>query len=252
MRIKIRDWDQHFEADRSRQWKSLKWVPVPNKQGLGYKKIMVQKNGAEIFGCWNALIQQGSLCNPRGDLSKYSIQDISMNTMIPINILTSAINFIIQNLDWIEVIENIDINVNDNDKNSPEHAIGSSILYSSLSSSSLKKKDKFDPPEFGEFNKYCIDNNHGNIADRAFKGYSEANWYDSKGKKIRNWKQKLQHVWFRDENKDREKPEQVKQQKDISFIKSEVVKRLGSDYNGFPDDGDTDSWLLLHDTHCGG
>jgi hypothetical protein len=132
MKIRIRDWDTYFEADRSRQWKKLSWVPVPNKQGLGYKKIMLQKNGAEIFGCWNALIQQGSLCNPRGDLSKYTLNDLSTNTLIPLTILKSSINFIIQNLDWIEVIENLDKNVNENDKNVIEPAIGSSILCNSL------------------------------------------------------------------------------------------------------------------------
>jgi nitric oxide reductase large subunit len=28
-----------------------------------------------------------------------------------------------------------------------------------------------------------------------------ANWVDSKGSKIRNWKQKMINVWFKDENK---------------------------------------------------
>ena len=145
MRIKIRDWDIHFEADRSRKWKKLSWVPIPNKQGLGYKKIMHEKNGAEIFGCWIALVEQGSICSPRGDLSRYSIEDLSEMTIIPLNILNKSIEFIIQHLDWIEVIKNLDINVNDLDINVNEcpqighdpHVV-SSILSSSLLSSSIK------------------------------------------------------------------------------------------------------------------
>lgn len=210
LRIIIRDWDIHFEADRSRQWKKLSWVPVPNKQGLGYKKIMLQKNGVEIFGCWIAIIEQGSLCTPRGDLSKYSLSDLSTITMIPIEILKKAINFILQNLDWIEVIENLDKNVNDLDKDvSYPHVVSSLLCNSILSSSNTSKSstsnniDKFKPPSFDDFKKYCDDNGFENIAERAFRGYEEADWHDSKGKKIKNWKQKLQHVWFSDKNRDK-------------------------------------------------
>lgn len=132
MRIKIHDWDTHFEADRSRQWKKLSWVPIPNKQGLGYKKIMSDEKGAQIFGCWIAIVEQASICSPRGDLSKYSITDLSIKTMIPELILKSSIEFIIQHLDWIEVIENLDKNVNDLDKNVSDPPVVSSMLCSSM------------------------------------------------------------------------------------------------------------------------
>lgn len=67
-------------------------------------------------------------------------------------------------------------------------------------------KVKFNPPSFEEFKQYCKDNSHENIAERAYKGYSEANWHDSQGKPIKNWKQKLQHVWFKEDNKDKVEP----------------------------------------------
>lgn len=37
--------------------------------------------------------------------------------------------------------------------------------------------------------------------EKAFKFYNDAEWVDSKGNKVRNWKQKMQGVWFREENK---------------------------------------------------
>jgi hypothetical protein len=64
------------------------------------------------------------------------------------------------------------------------------------------KKKVFIPPTFEEFESYCAENNHKGIAATAFKGYEVADWHDSRGKKIKNWKQKLQHVWFREENAD--------------------------------------------------
>lgn len=49
---------------------------------------------------------------------------------------------------------------------------------------------------------YFIENGYReDVARKAFRYYSEANWHDSSGKKIRNWKQKMQSVWFKDENK---------------------------------------------------
>jgi len=176
MKIKIHDWDLHFEQDRSRQWKNLKWVPIPNKQGLGYKKIMLEKNGAEIFGCWNALVQQASLCNPRGDLSKYTINDLSMKTMVPFKILESAIIFITQNLDWIEVIENLDKDVNNLDINVSQPAVDSSMLCSSIQGSSihsLKSPEKLS--SFSEF--WSL------YPKKTGKGAAEKSWSKIKEKK---------------------------------------------------------------------
>ena len=39
------------------------------------------------------------------------------------------------------------------------------------------------------------------VAVRAFNYYDVADWKDSKGNKVKNWKQKMQSVWFKDENK---------------------------------------------------
>ncbi len=157
-KIKIRDWDLHFEQDRSKQWKTLKWVPVPNKQGAGYRKIMAEKMGIELFGCWIALVEVASTCNPRGDLSKYDLADLSRLTLCDIKKLEISIVYLSQVLDWIEVIENLDNNVRIMQENVIDTASGSSILCSSIQSSSIpslksevsQKKDKFIPPSKAE------------------------------------------------------------------------------------------------------
>ncbi len=49
---------------------------------------------------------------------------------------------------------------------------------------------------------YFLENGYDeNIAIKAFNYYEVANWKDSKGKVVKNWKQKMQGVWFKDENK---------------------------------------------------
>ena len=129
MKIRIRNWDSHFERDRSKQWKSIQWVPIPNKQGAGYRKIMKQKNNFEIYACWIALVLVASKCDPRGDLTKYDIEELSDLTMICEDSLVRSIEFLAKKLDWIEVI---DKNVNDYDKSVCQTRFDSSILFNSI------------------------------------------------------------------------------------------------------------------------
>lgn len=64
-----------------------------------------------------------------------------------------------------------------------------------------EKKDKFIPPSKIEVHEYFFEKGYSGLsADRFYEGYHAADWHDSQGKKIRNWKQKAQHVWFKEEN----------------------------------------------------
>jgi len=66
-----------------------------------------------------------------------------------------------------------------------------------------KKSSVFTPPSFVDFENYCKENGFQNIAERAFKGYSENDWKDSRDNPVVNWKSKLQNVWFNDSNRDK-------------------------------------------------
>lgn len=67
-----------------------------------------------------------------------------------------------------------------------------------------EKKEKeilFTPPEIFEVENYFLENGYSiDSARKAHKYYSEANWIDSQGKKVKNWKQKMISVWFKPEN----------------------------------------------------
>jgi len=69
-----------------------------------------------------------------------------------------------------------------------------------------KKKSVFSPPTLEEFKDYFKQNGYSiSVAQKAWAGYDVTDWHDSQGNKIKSWKQKCQHVWFRDEHKDGEK-----------------------------------------------
>jgi hypothetical protein len=68
---------------------------------------------------------------------------------------------------------------------------------------SIKKKPSvFTPPQIKEVELYFIEEGYiVEAAQKFFKYYSAGNWHDSKNRPIRNWKQKAQGVWFKDEHK---------------------------------------------------
>jgi hypothetical protein len=57
-------------------------------------------------------------------------------------------------------------------------------------------------PSLDEVELYFKENGYTkDSAVKAFNYYSENNWKDSRNNQVKNWKQKMQGVWFKDENK---------------------------------------------------
>lgn len=71
-----------------------------------------------------------------------------------------------------------------------------------------KRKTKvFTPPFYFEVEDYFTENGYTiQSAKKAWDYYEAGNWKDSKGNQVKNWKQKMQGVWFKPENQKAEKP----------------------------------------------
>jgi hypothetical protein len=64
-----------------------------------------------------------------------------------------------------------------------------------------EKTKNYQNPTLQEVKQYFKDWGYSEkAAEKAFNYYEAANWHDSKGNKVKNWKQKMQSVWFKDEN----------------------------------------------------
>ena len=216
---RIRNWQDLYENNRTRELKNIKWIPFPIKlSGDGYCQIMEQKNGPAIFGTFIALVEMSAQCEPRGTLIRssgepHTFASIGRICRINPSLIEQTIVFTSQYLNWIEIIilnDNCDVSADMCGKG----ATTPSLPFSSIPSLQeglkggfekqkyAKRSKIFVPPSFEEFEKYCSKNGFKNIATRAFNGYSEADWYDAHGNKINCWKQKLQNGWFQDKNKD--------------------------------------------------
>ncbi len=97
---------------------------------------------------------------------------------------------------------NVSVNVNDN--------------VNVINKKSKPKKNIFLPPTLLDVENYFIENGFSKeSAIKAFNFYNIADWHDTKGNKVKNWKQKMQGVWFKEENKEKEKSS-VKKEKEFN------------------------------------
>lgn len=96
------------------------------------------------------------------------------------------------------------------DKALIKHDTKQSESISSIDKQRTKNNKQFKPPTLGEVKIYFKENGYTeDAAIKAFNYYSVADWHDSNDKKIVRWKQKMQGVWFKDENKITVKVNQV-------------------------------------------
>ncbi|GAG53826.1 unnamed protein product [marine sediment metagenome] len=113
---RIRDWDKHYETSESRKRSTpLKWLAVPVKlNGYGYVKIMSQRSGDKMYGCWGAILLLAACCTPRGTLqdgdgNPYSLEDIARMIRMPIATVRLTVNFLSDKhnakLMWIEALQ---------------------------------------------------------------------------------------------------------------------------------------------------
>lgn len=86
---RVRDWSRHFENNRTRELKELRFVILPNKHdGDGYTELLDHPNGAAHYGAWCSIVQVASKCDPRGTLLRdgarpHDSRSLSRLTRIP-------------------------------------------------------------------------------------------------------------------------------------------------------------------------
>ena len=72
--------------------------------------------------------------------------------------------------------------------------------YSPKKAEQKPKQPKFQPPTVEEIREYCKQRKNNVDAQRVYDFYSASDWIDSRGKPVRNWKQKIIGVWEKQEN----------------------------------------------------
>ena len=66
---RVKDWSTLYENNRTREMKTMQWVPVPIKHdGEGFRLLMAMPDGLKIFACWILILETAAKSHPRGTL----------------------------------------------------------------------------------------------------------------------------------------------------------------------------------------
>ena len=61
--MRVKNWTDIYENNRTRELVDMKWVPVPNRHdGDGYNEIMDHPDGLAHFAAWILILQVASKC----------------------------------------------------------------------------------------------------------------------------------------------------------------------------------------------
>jgi|GEM_PF-4213819 len=113
----VQNWQKHFENAKSRTVDQCRYVCTPNKHdGDGYKRIILRKDGLEIFAAWCLLLQVLSKQpNPRHGLLTHdgtvfgkilTANDIYVKTLLPEKIFAKMLTFVTsEDVAWVRKLK---------------------------------------------------------------------------------------------------------------------------------------------------
>jgi len=162
---------------RGECFRSLQDIREGLKWYVGYRREMYSKSKCEMAMNW---------LRKRG--------------MITTTKTTRGMHISICNYDRYQDPKNYESNKNDDTKETRKEQPSDTINKNDKNDK--KKENTFTPPSVEDVKKYFDEKGYiPEVGKKAFDYYDSAGWVDSKGNKIKNWKQKMIGVWFKDENK---------------------------------------------------
>jgi hypothetical protein len=111
--LRVKNWGELYENNRSREIKRLDYVLVPNRMDTdGYTTLLDHPDGAAHLGAWIAILQIASRCKERGVLANadgrpHDARSLSRISRIPVAIFEALIPRLLDDVQWLEQVEEI-------------------------------------------------------------------------------------------------------------------------------------------------
>jgi hypothetical protein len=108
--LRVRNWNTHYECNRTRGLKNTLWVPVPNRlDNDGYIELVDHPDGPAHFAAWIGILQVASRCKPRGTLLRdgripHTAASLARITRMSAEVFDGAIPRLVA-IGWIEEIQ---------------------------------------------------------------------------------------------------------------------------------------------------
>ncbi len=109
MILRVAQWGEIYENNRTKDLKHMSWVPIPNKMdGDGYTELVAHSDGAAHLGAWLTIIQIASKCDPRGTLLRdrcapHTSGSLSRISRLPREVFEAVLPRLLL-IGWLELI----------------------------------------------------------------------------------------------------------------------------------------------------
>lgn len=100
--MRVRDWDQLYENNRSRELGRTGWFPAPNDLGADwYAELVSDGQGAALLGAWYALLMVASRATQRGTLVRgdgqpHTAESLARVTRLPEQVIKAVIERLLE------------------------------------------------------------------------------------------------------------------------------------------------------------
>jgi hypothetical protein len=179
---RVKNWDRHFEGAKSKTYKNKTSCQLPTKHGLGYKRLIRQKDGPALFGAWCALIQvlsrhpnpRQGYCTDTGGSNgiPYTPDDLEILTDIPAKYFSKMLEVCkSHHVGWVELIKVKDSKGDQEDTSVPLNLDSDSDLNSDSDLDLPPKSPKGESAEFLERFNVATKKKHRTLPDKALRQF---------------------------------------------------------------------------------
>ncbi len=163
-------------------------------------KSLMRKHGWTGYGLFWGIVED--LYN-NSNMMELDYENLSYDYRVEIKLLTSVIKdfglFVIHGTKFNS--KSIEYRLNERKEKSESARKSANARWKKEKEPSEPEKEFVAPTQL-EVSEYFKENGYkSEIAKKAYEYYSEKDWVDGKGNKVKNWKLKIQSVWFKPENK---------------------------------------------------
>jgi len=212
---RVLNWDRHFEGAKSKTYNNKTSCSLPTKHGLGYRRLISEKDGVALFGAWVALIQvlsrhnkpRQGYCTDTGlsDGTPYSCEDLELLTGISAKYFKEMFKICkSHSVGWVELTKTTDTTGDCEETLLPLNLDSDSNLNSDLDSLGGGDKNKFTPPTVkevaDEIRKYATEKKLivtaeycGITAEGFVDHYENCDWKlnSGRGAKMKSWERSV-------------------------------------------------------------
>ena len=210
---RIKDWDLHFENNKSRERDRLTWCAIPNKQdGLEYGRLMERPDGEELYGAFVAVVlvaskqkrpRDGHLTGTgRADGTPYTAADLAIKTKAKEAVISRMLAVCSSaSIEWIEVYVDGARRAPAECPPSAQGRKGREGKGSKTNTGASAPVSAFSPPTLEQVQERIKEKSYHFTAEEFIGYYGSQGWKKANGRQVTDWQGccvTFERTWKRD------------------------------------------------------